>query len=357
MSHKTTTIVWALAASMVLAAGSPLHAESPCPPKVQSELLVTMPDYVNTPDGMCLLPDGNIIVSCPNINDQTQPAVLMKITQDNRAELFYRPPTHPDTGKAYPFGICVGPRGDLYYADLQWFADPETPNYKSRVMRIPMDGGKPGKAVVFASGLVVANAVVVRGGYLYVSDTIMAPGTDPLISGVFRFRLDEEGVALTRPLVDDPHVLVTTETKNVAVGFGADGMTFDSRGNLYIADFADGVIRRVSFDEDMNPSQPKLFAKAPCMKSCDGIFCDVTTDKIYVADSMANAVQLVYPDGKVCTLAQDPEGDGTDGRMDQPCEVLIRGDEIIISNFDFPVPGGVNTKFEVPNTICRIPLD
>jgi sugar lactone lactonase YvrE len=342
---------------ILLAAGSLVRAEQPCPPKQQPELLVTMPDYVNTPDGMCLLPDGNVIVCCPNINDQTQPAVLMKITPDNQLELFYRPPAHPDTGKAYPFGICVGPGGDLYYADLQWFADPENPNYKSRVMRIPMEDGKPGEAVVFASGMVVANAVAVRGGYLYVSDTIMVPGTDPLITGVFRFRLDEEGVALKQPLQEDPHLLVTTETKNVAIGFGADGLTFDSRGNLYIADFADGVIRRVTFDREMQPSKPRMFAKAPFMKSCDGIFCDVTTDKIYVADSMANAVQLVYPDGRVCTLAQQPESDGTGGRLDQPCEVLIRGDEILISNFDFPVPGGVNTKFEVPNTICTIPLD
>jgi hypothetical protein len=27
-----------------------------------------------------------------------------------------------------------------------------------------------------------------------------------------------------------------------------------------------------------------------------------------------------------------------------------------VSNFDFPVEGGVNNKFEVPNTICKIRL-
>jgi hypothetical protein len=37
--------------------------------------------------------------------------------------------------------------------------------------------------------------------------------------------------------------------------------------------------------------------------------------------------------------------------------VLIRGKELIASNFDFPVEGGVNTKFEIPNTLVRIPLD
>ena len=156
------------------------------PAKKQAELLVRMPDYCNTPDGMCLYPDGNIIVSVPNVNDQTQPAVIMKVTPDNKVERFYDPPLHPDTGKAYPFGICVAPNGDIFYADLQWFANPEKPNYKSRVMRIPMKNGKPGKAVVFCSGLVVANAVVVRDGYLYTSDTIMVPGSKPLIKAVVR---------------------------------------------------------------------------------------------------------------------------------------------------------------------------
>jgi sugar lactone lactonase YvrE len=332
------------------------EAQSPNPPKKQAELLVTLPDYCNTPDGMCLAPDGNIIVSVPNINDQSQPAVLMKVTPDNQLELFYPCPLHPETGKAYPFGICVGPLGDLYYADLQWFANPEDPGYQSRIMRIPMKGGKPGKAVTFASGMVVANAVIIRGGYLYVSDTIMVLDSKPLISGIFRIGLDEEGVQLTQPLEKDPHLIATMETFHPEIGFGADGLTFDSKGNLYCGNFADGTLHKIEFDEEGNAKPAYICAKAPFMKSCDGIFCDVTTDEIYIADSIANAVQVVRPDGTVYTLAQDPEGDGADGRMDQPCEVLLRGDEVIVSNFDFPVPGGVNTKYETPNTLCRIPL-
>jgi sugar lactone lactonase YvrE len=174
---------------------------------------------------------------------------------------------------------------------------------------------------------------------------------------VFRIRLDEEGLQLKRPLEKDPHLITTMKTYNVQVGFGADGMTFDSKGNLYIGNFADGTLHKVTFDASGQPRPATISARAPFMKSCDGIFCDLKTDKIYVADSIANAIQVVLPDGTVCTLAQDPETDGTGGRLDQPCEVLIRGNELIISNFDFPVPGGVNTKFEVPNTICRIPLD
>jgi sugar lactone lactonase YvrE len=169
--------------------------------------------------------------------------------------------------------------------------------------------------------------------------------------------LGDECVQLKRPLLEDPHLIATMKTYNEKVGFGADGMCFDSKGNLFVGNFADGTVHKVAFDAQGNPQPAVVFARAPFMKSCDGLFCDPKTDWVYVADSLANAVQIVMPDGKVCTLAQDPEGDGTDGRMDQPCEVLLRGREVIVSNFDFPVPGGVNTKFEVPNTLCRIPLD
>jgi sugar lactone lactonase YvrE len=351
--------VFAVVASQ-LAAAQPsarrTKAAAPKQQKRQSELCAVVPPYGNTPDGMCLLPDGNIIVSVPNVNDQTQPGFLMKLTKENKLELFYPCPVHPDTNKAFPFGICVAPSGDLYYADLQWFADPAKPNYKSRVMRIPMKDGKPGKAVTFASGMVVANAVVVRDGYLYVSDTMMVPESKPLISGVYRIRLDEEGVVLQRPLEKETHLIATMKTLHEKIPFGADGMTFDSKGNLYIGNFADGTLHQVKFDAQGKPGPCTIFAQAPFMKSCDGIFCDLKTDRIYVADSQANAVQVVEPTGQVWTLAQDPDNEGTDGRLDQPCEVLIRGNELIVSNFDFPVEGGVNNKFEVPNTICKIRL-
>jgi hypothetical protein len=333
------------------------EAGDPAAPLKQSELLVSLPPYVNTPDGMCLYPDGNIILAVPNVNDQSYPGFLMKITPQNKAEIFYPCPLHPDTGRAYPFGICVGADGDLFYADLQWFADPATPNFKSRVMRIPMKDGKPGLAVPVVSGLVAANAVVVRDGHLYVSDTIMVPDSKPLISGVFRIPLSEEGLQLEGPLEKSPYLIATIKTFHEKIPFGADGLTFDSKGNLYIGNFADGTVHQVKFDEQGKPQPATIFARADFMKSADGLFCDTKTDIVYVADSMANAVQMVFPDGSVKTLAQDPENDGADGRLDQPAEVLIRGKELIGSNFDFPVEGGVNTKFEIPNTLVRIPLE
>ena len=47
----------------------------------------------------------------------------------------------------------------------------------------------------------------------------------------------------------------------------------------------------------------------------------------------------------------------TGGALDQPCEVIVRGKELIVVNFDMPFPGIVNTKFDKPYTLSVIKLD
>ncbi len=361
--QSTLAILWAI----LVVAGAAVSAHA-----AEAKLLINLPDKYDTPDGMCLLPNGEVLVAVPNVNSwlsqeekvkQDPTPVIIKINKDNSFEKYYDPPRHPVTGTAFTFGMCVGPKGkNLYITDLQWFSNPADPGYNSRVLRIPLDKNydPAGEPVVVLEGLIIANAVIIRDGYLYVSDTIMTPRTDPskpLVSGVFRVKLDEEGTKLKAPLIDDPHLIGTIESHNPDVGFGADGLTFDSKGNLYCGNFADGLLHKMAFDAQGNPTEFTVFAKAPCMRCCDGIFCDLKTDKIYVADSLANAVQVVSPDGSVETLVSDTNNDGSDGRLDQPCEVLIRGNELIISNMDFPVPGGVNTTWDKPYTLSVVSLD
>ena len=348
-------------------------------PLKKAKLLIELPDWCDTPDGMCLLPNQDVVLSVPNVNSwlaavakdkknakQDPPPLLMKITKDNKLEKYYDPPRHPKTGTAFPFGVCVDPEGkNLYLTDLQWFADTATPSNNSRVLRIPLDANynPAGEPVTVIEGMVVANAVIIRDGYLYVSDTTMVPKKDPSdrdepqISGIFRVKLEEEGTKLTLPLIEDPHLVATMKTFNPAVTFGADGLTFDSKGNLYCGNFADGTLHRIAKADLAAGKEAPVWAKAPHMKCCDGIFCDLKTDRIYVADSLANAVQVVSPDGSVRTLAVNKDNDGSRGRLDQPCEVLIRGKKVIVSNMDFPVPGGVNKTWDKPYTISVIDLD
>ena len=96
------------------------------------------------------------------------------------------------------------------------------------------------------------------------------------------------------------------------------------------------------------------------MVSADGIVWRKEDNRIYVADILNNAVHVVDMKGNVQTLHKNPDTDGADGSLDQPCEVLIRGNELIVISMDMPWedPIGllVNTKIDEPYTISVIPL-
>jgi len=363
-------VLLASAASLALLVGgcSPAPVESPqgeqakgetpaddvASDLIPAELLLELPDNCNSPDALCLLPDGNIILSVPNVNDKSQPSVLIKITPDNKAEMFYTMPPHPETGKAYSLGVCVAPSGDLYVSDNQEF---DTLENKSRVLRIPMKDGQPGEAVTVVSGLVVANAVLVHDGYLYVSDSRIVPNVEPYVSGIFRFKLGEEGVELKVPGTEDPHLIATLETHNTEVPIGADGLCFDNDGNLYVANFGDATIEKIVFDDAGEVRSQELFAKADFMISADGMFFDKVEEKIYVADLMGNAIQVVSMDGTVTTLAKNGDFHPAEGRLDAPSEALLRGREVIVSNMNFPFAFTVNKTFGVPATLSVIRLE
>lgn len=319
----------------------------------KAQLLVELPDYCNTPDGMALLPDGSFVLSVPNYNDPTPGAFIMKVSARNKISKFFIPPPHPKTGKAGPMGICLAPSGDFYYADNQF--SPETPQ-SSRVMRIVVKDGKAQEAVTVVSGLNVANAVAIKGDYLYVSDTVMVPGSKPLISGIFRFKIGDEGIQMKTPLEDDPHLIARIKTYHETIGYGADGLCFDSKGNLYCGNFADGTIHKIAFDVQGNVTSNEIFVNNPNLKCADGLFCDLKTDRIIVADMVQNAVQFVHPDGSVEMIAVNGDTDGADGGIDQPCEAILRGNEVIISNMDWPFEGVVNTAWDKPYTLSVVKL-
>ena len=142
---------------------------------------------------MALLDDGGFLLSVPNYNDSDPGAFIMKVSADNKVTKFFTPPPHPQTKRTGPMGICLAPSGDVYYADNQ--NAPDTPE-TSRLMRIVVKDGVATEAVTVVSGMNVANAVAIKGDYVYVSETILLPESKPLISGIFRFKIGDEGIEL-----------------------------------------------------------------------------------------------------------------------------------------------------------------
>ena len=349
----------------------------------KAKLFITLPTEYNTPDGAGLDINDNIILSIPNFNNdhlietgrlkEPSPPVMARIDENNRITTWYQfkaEDMHPETGKIGPMDAAFGPDGNLYVADMQIFWSGE---HKSRLLRINMKNGQPVDMDVVVEGFIVANGVTWKGNILFVSESILAhpPKIEEgkqkpaLKSGVYNFTLDElqNGLIKLLPYSDngaDRHLVVQFESSN-RMGFGADGVTIDAAGNLYTAIVEDGVIYKTKLDSKNKAVTTELFAGDKNMVSADGIVWNPADSHIYVADFLGNAAHAVDMQGRVTTLHKNGDTNGADGSLDQPCEVIIRGSELIIVNMDmaWAVPENLQVDKEVdqPCTISVIQLE
>lgn len=336
------------------------------------EILVTLDEKYNTPDGCTLSEDGDIIMSVPNLSnaalldqgiiEKASEPVMLRIDKSNNVEEWYQfkpADYHPATGQLGPMGCDFGPDGNLYIADNQ---QNYNPNHQSRILRINVKNGKAVSCDVVVEGFVVPNAVIWRGNTIYISETVLIPPTkEGAMGAIYAINMDEwnDGPVQLKPYMKnfpDPHIIAEFETSG-RIGFSADGMTFDGEGNLYCGIFEDGTMFKTIFDSG-KALNTTLFAKDEKMACCDGIFWNKKDNLIYVADMLNNAVQIVDMKGKVETVWENGDTDGADGSLDQPCEVIIRDDELIIVNMDmyFESEFLKNTKIDQPYTLSVIDL-
>ncbi len=324
----------------------------------EPKLMFSLPDKCNTPDGITLCDKTGIMyLSCPNFNDPNYPAIIMQITPDNKVLPLVVPPARADTRIAGPMGLDIGPDGNLYVADNQYFANAD---HRSRVLRVNMSGGKATGVDVVVDGLKLANALIWRGDRMYVSDTAFDLKGEYGAGGIWCFTLAEmnKGVVKVKPNATDPRVMVKINAiKGRGTGSsGPDGMAFDEEGNLYTGNFGDGVLYKITFNADRSMKSCDVFLKDPTLTCCDGIFYRAADKKIYIADSQKNSIKRVSLDGKLENIWQNGDCTGEGNMVDQPCEVIVRGNELIIVDFDMPFPGLLNSTFDKPHTLHVINL-
>lgn len=315
-------------------------------------LLHSLPEKYNTPDGMGLAPDSSVVLSVPNFGNPSYPAALLRMANDTIG-FFFSPPKHPDTKHAAPMDLAYGPDGNLYYADNQWQYSKER---KSRLMRIRIQNGKPISAEPVVEGFRLSNGLVWKGNTIYVTDSQWDTPEKPRESAIMRFSLAELNAGTPvklKPGFTDPHILATFTTQDnpSAIDNGADGVDYDSKGNLYTGGFGDGILYKLTLKPDGTLGQKTQFAKLDCV---DGLIVDRATDHLYVCDSRNNAIRIITPDGKVGTLSENGDTDGRNGLLDQPAEVLLKGNRLFIADYDQPEKAFKNKRFDAPHTLSVI---
>jgi len=320
-------------------------------------IAVNLPEEHNTPDGMTLDGDGNILLSCPNFNNPEHPACIMKITADDRLEKFYELPVHPQTKRACPLGIDVAQDGNLYIADAQALGGAE--GYTSRLLRLTIKDGKPAACAVVVEGFAFSNAVACHDDCVFVTETKLDPdpGPGPMASGVYRFTLAElsgDKPIRLAPGGKDPHLVCTLTTKNEEWKVGANGLGFGPDGTMYVCNFGDAQLIAAKLDESGKAVSQKVVAEGGPIKSTDGLKVDPKTGLIYIADFLGNAVHRVRPCcGKVTVLARNGLTDGRDGQLDKCSEVCLRGNRLYVANIDLDLDGNTVDK---PYTVSVIEL-
>lgn len=323
------------------------------------QLLHTLDEAHNTPDGLALAPNGSLILSVPNLANNSYPAVLMEMTDTELKPYLTNLPVEPTTKKAAPMDLAFGPDGNLYYAENQY---ENSKDFKSRLMRVQVQNGKPGKVETVVDNFALANAVVWKGNTLYVTDSQWDMPDNDKGSAILHFTLAElsKGPIHLKPKTKDPHVLAmfTTTVNETGVDNGADGMDYDSQGRLYTGSFGDGKFYRITLKPDGSLAKQETLTltgkQIPCI---DGLIIDRATDKAYVCNSRENAIEVInLKDNSVTTLAQNGDTDGAGGLLDQPAEVLLKGSRLYISDFDKPEKNFVNKKSDAPHTMSVIDL-
>lgn len=338
--------------------------------------LYTLPTKYNTPDGAAMGKDGKIYISVPNFNNgyllenniiqKPEPSYIITLDEKNQLSEWYQfggDVLHPKTQFVGPMDLAFGPDGNLYVADMQLAYDPM---HQSRILRINILNGKPIGVDVVVEGFIACNGLIWHENTLYVTESILAhvPDTEEnsvLHSGVYAFSMEELQSGKTIQLEafttekSDPHLAVHLKTPHT--GFGADGIAFDDKGYLYTT--AGGAIYKTLLDVANRELETNLFAQnRETMISADGLIWNPKDRKLYTPGFLENALYAIDESGQIEKLHQNGDTNGEEGLLDQPAEVILRGDELIIVNMDL---GGyskedLNTKPDEPYTISSYDL-
>jgi len=261
--------------------------------------LIQMPPSCTTPDGMCVDPEGRLVIAAPN-NARTSPGAIFRLsTPGGVPEKWFEVPALQETGYSQPMGVCFGPEGELYVCDCN-------AKGKGRLLCFTFPGGKPVCEVV-AEGLDNANGVKYRKGRLYLTQAFLYDvprGDDAATSGLYMFDAKARHVKVGNTPAD-PQCVFSDVTRNPKVKCGLNGVAIDSKGNLYTGNYGDGRVWRLKLGDDGRVEKVDEFVRPEAgVKTPDGLCVDAK-DNLYIADMHGNAAVKVTPEGQVVFVRRD----------------------------------------------------
>lgn len=231
-------------------------------------------------------------------------------------------PAPSATGQCSPSGLTFDVAGSLFIAQ------------GDKVYTLTPNAAAPPTATVYATGVPGTNGVAFdRDGNLWTGDGTtgqgrvwkIPPGGGAGIE-VFRVQPTVNSVGVGR----QAHTLPPDRAQNLV----ANGLVFDRRGDLLIADTARGAIWRARFDRHGNLQSEvgcdttftantlcldNVLVAHPYLEGADGIDLD-RAGNIWVSVNERNAVVVVSRRGEVVEVFRNPVDDATQLRNAGPLE-------------------------------------
>ena len=215
---------------------------------------------------------------------------------------------------ASPGGIAFDAKGDLYLAAGAF----------SEVVRIKaadLNAAKPGIAQTFATGVPGANGIAFDSlGTLYVSG-----GASGIVYSVGQ----NGGAAQLAAQIDRNVRTLPNSTATQAIV--ANGLKFDAKGVLHVADTSRGAVWKVIIGADGKGGKPSLLAQSPLLEGADDMAFSSNGD-LWVAANELNAIVSVSPAGVVKNIAKN----GSQGPLEFPAALVFVGNTAYVANFDVP---------------------
>jgi len=314
-----------------------------------AKLFAILPDICPTPDALAVAPDGSLTLSCPNFANNKLKGELLSLDSSGKVSHLATVPSLRFKKKSNPMGIAYDEDGNLYVADARGAKF-------GRILKLTFDNKKLVKTEVIASGF-NPNGIRINKGYIYATQLQMPKVKSELTtSSIYRFPLTARNIKVSNTLADKALFFHTT-TENPKIKFGLDGLDFDSKGNLYTADLGDGEIYKLTLDKQQQLVKQQLFAIVPNDVRPDGLVFD-SKDNMYLAGFGLNQIYKITPQGSVSKIADYQDNDGSNGQLDQPADLMVYQDKLIISNFDLMKGQGIrNSGHGKPYTLSYIELN